>query len=68
MKVCHSCWHWIWPWQARYTIEGPFLPNLEYAEGQTEMMFHGECACDWLLRHLNNRIHAKLRRVVGWWK
>ncbi len=61
MKHCAACQRRIWFWEVRFTIFSLAVP------GGTEFTFHGECACDWLLKALNGHLGAfGWRRVVRW--
>ncbi len=59
----HECGRRIWFWQARFTLSSLVVP------GGTEFVFHGECACKWLLKAINNHLgQFGWRKVVGWGK
>lgn len=61
-KRCFACWKRIWFWQARYTVH-------DYGYPQVTMVFHGECACEWLLDALNRSVRQeRFVREVGWGK
>ncbi len=70
MKQCGGCLGRIWPWEARFTIVSIPMPDPEF-------VFHGECACLWLLAALNRHLRSVemqglgefgWKRVTGWWK
>jgi len=62
MKRCGGCFGRIWPWEARFTIVCIPVPGPEF-------VFHGECACLWLLGALNRHLgEFGWKRVTGWWK
>ena len=71
MKLCAYCYKRIWFWEARFTIQSVQVPldELGTLRVLTEFPFHGECACAWILKALNNHLGAVCwRRVTGWWK